>query len=213
MPKSRFSCYYIGMQLSKYFTLEELTTTSHAVDNTPDVMAEDSLRRLAVLLDMIYDQIGPFRITSGYRSPALNEEIGGATNSYHMRGLAADILPYNDTPYNFFLKIVQSPLLSSIGELINEADEKGVVHVSLPTAEKQSVVMYLQGGSYLRYSPSDIAAMKSGEDPSQSDSSVDTENVYGTEDQLNTSTMIMVGAAAVIVTLVVLSTMQSRRIA
>ena len=30
-------------------------------------------------------------ITSGYRTPTHNKEVGGAKYSYHMRGMAADI--------------------------------------------------------------------------------------------------------------------------
>lgn len=33
----------------------------------------------------------PIYINSGYRTPSYNKKIGGATNSYHMKGQAADI--------------------------------------------------------------------------------------------------------------------------
>lgn len=33
----------------------------------------------------------PFNLNSGYRNPTTNASIGGATNSYHMRGKATDI--------------------------------------------------------------------------------------------------------------------------
>lgn len=33
----------------------------------------------------------PFRVTSGYRTPEHNEEVGGVPNSAHVRGYAADI--------------------------------------------------------------------------------------------------------------------------
>lgn len=46
----------------------------------------------AAVLDPLREALGrPVRITSGYRSAALNDAIGGARNSQHMRGEAADI--------------------------------------------------------------------------------------------------------------------------
>lgn len=44
------------------------------------------------LLDMARERAGtPFKITSGYRCERHNREVGGAPNSAHLRGLAADI--------------------------------------------------------------------------------------------------------------------------
>ena len=40
----------------------------------------------------------PLTIISGYRSPAYNTSIGGAKNSYHMRGQACDISTGNVNP-------------------------------------------------------------------------------------------------------------------
>jgi len=37
--------------------------------------------------------IQPFIITSAYRTPEWNEKVGGARQSYHMRGLAVDLQP------------------------------------------------------------------------------------------------------------------------
>jgi uncharacterized protein YcbK (DUF882 family) len=40
----------------------------------------------------------PVAILSGYRSPAYNKKIGGAKNSFHMKGMAADIVVAGVTP-------------------------------------------------------------------------------------------------------------------
>ena len=37
----------------------------------------------------------PVIINSGYRTPAWNTKVGGAKNSYHMKGMAADIVVKN----------------------------------------------------------------------------------------------------------------------
>ena len=44
------------------------------------------------LLDEIREEYGKMVITSGYRTETWNLKVGGARNSAHTRGLAADIL-------------------------------------------------------------------------------------------------------------------------
>lgn len=84
-------------QLSKNFSLPELTYSSTAVnkgiDNTPTPEVIASLQILVNnVLQPIREQIGkPIKISSGYRSPAVNASVGGSTNSDHCRGQAADI--------------------------------------------------------------------------------------------------------------------------
>lgn len=44
------------------------------------------------MLEALRQELGvPFVITSGYRCPAHNRLVGGAANSYHVQGMAADI--------------------------------------------------------------------------------------------------------------------------
>ena len=205
------------MQLSKYFTLENLTTTSRKVNNTPDTFAEGNLRKLALVLDMLYDQIGPIRVTSGYRSPALNAELSAdhpvSNTSLHMRGMAADIYPLNDSAENYFRKIAQSPLKNLLGEIINEADEQGVVHVSLPYEGGTGVLKYLKYGSYYRYTPDEVQALIRGYDFKPSDSDFDSYGEAKDGSTLSMTAIMAVLGAAFLVTFVVLQTAQSRKIA
>jgi uncharacterized protein YcbK (DUF882 family) len=89
------------IQLSANFTLEELTRSQVALrtgtDNDPtkdpDVMA--NLKRLcADVLEPARRFLGvPLHVDSGYRSPLVNDWVGGAKDSAHMYGRAADVIP------------------------------------------------------------------------------------------------------------------------
>ena len=76
------------MRISKNFTLHELTRSNSAlrlgIDNSP---TKDGVHKLTILansiLQPIRNALGPIRITSAYRSPALNTAIGGSSNSQH----------------------------------------------------------------------------------------------------------------------------------
>lgn len=86
------------MNLSPHFTLEELTASGTAarlrLDNTPPAGVIANLRRLAYELEKIRAMTGkPLRIASGYRGPQVNAAVGGAKNSYHLQGCAADFDP------------------------------------------------------------------------------------------------------------------------
>lgn len=48
----------------------------------------------------------PLLITSAYRSPAHNRAVGGAPNSYHMKGMAFDVRQDNQDP-DYFQKIAK----------------------------------------------------------------------------------------------------------
>jgi hypothetical protein len=84
------------MELSKSFTLNELTKSQEAtrlgIDNTP---SEEHTKNLKILCENILQPIRdfygmPVSISSGYRSVALCEAIGSSAKSQHTKGQAAD---------------------------------------------------------------------------------------------------------------------------
>jgi zinc D-Ala-D-Ala carboxypeptidase len=85
------------MRLSQHFTLEEMTKSQTAsrkgIDNTAPPEVVENLKALCEnVLEKIRIHFGkPLSINSGYRGPKLNKAIGGAKNSQHMTGQAADI--------------------------------------------------------------------------------------------------------------------------
>jgi len=77
----------------RFFTWAELTRTSTGLPNEPDAGHRTNLTVLVqVVLDPLREHLGkPVRVTSGYRSPAVNTRIGGSKTSAHMTGEAVDI--------------------------------------------------------------------------------------------------------------------------
>ena len=86
--------------MSKYFSLSELTRSTTAlkegIPNDPNEAQIKDLYRLMDYLDKVREAFGKaIIVTSGFRSPKLNKHIGGAPDSQHMKGQAADIRPHD----------------------------------------------------------------------------------------------------------------------
>ena len=85
------------MNLSENLTLSEVIRSESAkryqITNMPTEEHLENLKQLAKnIFQPIRDHFNvPIRISSGYRSAALNKKIGGAANSQHSTGQAIDI--------------------------------------------------------------------------------------------------------------------------
>jgi hypothetical protein len=85
------------MKLTDHFTLSEMTKSQlgerKGIDNIPGEKEIQNLKALCEnVLEYIRIRFGkPITVNSGYRGPALNKAIGGAKNSQHLTGQAADI--------------------------------------------------------------------------------------------------------------------------
>jgi zinc D-Ala-D-Ala carboxypeptidase len=84
------------MNLSEHFTLAEMvfspTAIKKGIDNTPNAQ---TIKNLQALCENVLEPLrayigGPIKISSGYRSEALNSLIGGAKSSQHKIGQAVD---------------------------------------------------------------------------------------------------------------------------
>lgn len=128
-------------QLTEHFSLEELTQSSTAerlsIDNTPPLEVVACLTRCAMGLERVRALLNqPMHIDSGYRSPALNQAIGGAAKSAHMSGFAADFkCPNFGTPKEVAEAIARSDL--QFDQLICEGTW---VHIAFDPAMRGQVL-------------------------------------------------------------------------
>ncbi len=121
------------MNLSMHFTLEEMIRSATAkrmnIPNTPNSQQIENLRMLCNnVLEPIRSTVGlPLHIDDGYRCPALNEAVGGVSDSQHMEGKAADFVAIGGTtPEEIFDMICRSSL--EYDQAILEFDEW--IHIS-----------------------------------------------------------------------------------
>ena len=87
----------MSTKVTMHFTIEELyasaTAKAKGIDNKPGVQQMINLVYLTayVLEPLRVAMKEPIKISSGYRSQALNRAVGGVSNSQHMTGQAADL--------------------------------------------------------------------------------------------------------------------------
>lgn len=131
-------------QFTKNFSYDELIASATAkrlgLDNTPNEQEKEKLRKLAEdVLQPIRDAWrSPIVVNSGYRAEAVNKAVGGAKNSQHRLGEAADITiggkERNKKLFNFIVKLINQKKIS-VGQLIDEYNYSWC-HISLPRKDK-----------------------------------------------------------------------------
>lgn len=125
------------MNLTKHFTLEELTHSdyadAHGIKNYPGQQAQQNLMMLCVLiLEPLRIAIGqPIRINSAYRCKQVNMGVGGVSSSHHLLGLAADIHFDNETQLNAMIKVLHNNRHLDLA-LIERSKSSRWLHVQLP---------------------------------------------------------------------------------
>lgn len=119
--------------------MKELIKSSTAdklgIDNTPTPEASVALSNLVTyVLDPLREMYGkPITINSGYRCPKLNAAVGGAKNSQHMRGEAADITAGSKEENKKLFELIRDNL--PFDQLIDESNYSWV-HVSYVSSSK-----------------------------------------------------------------------------
>ena len=123
--------------VTMHFTIEELcasdTAKKKGIANKPNTQQMINLVYLAAyVLEPLRVAMGePIKIGSGFRSQALNKEVGGVWNSQHLKGQAVDLCIDGDLKKGKkWFNYIKDHL--PFDQLIWEHNEKGTywVHVS-----------------------------------------------------------------------------------
>ena len=129
--------------MTEHFSLDELTAsqeaTRHGINNKPSEKVVENLRMLAALLEQVRTLLGggAIRISSGYRSLALNRHIGSSHTSAHIFGYAADFTcPSFGTPITVAKKIAESNL--KFDQLICEGN--AWIHISCDPQNRRQLL-------------------------------------------------------------------------
>jgi len=133
-------------QLTRHFTLEELTASQEAarrgIDNTPNAGALANLQRLAETMEHVRHLLDnkPITVTSAYRSPGVNKAVGGAAGSAHLSGAAIDfICPGFGTPLEICRWLEPQMARLAIDQLIHEFGTW--VHLGLAVPRLQALTI------------------------------------------------------------------------
>ncbi len=134
------------MRVSKNFLLSELIRSSTAkrldIDNEPTKKHLRNLQRTVdLLLQPLRDAVGPIRVSSGYRSKALNRAIGGSNKSQHCKAEALDLQYWEDGIMNN--KVIYDWIIKSdieFDQMINEFDFSWI-HISLAKKKNRKQVL------------------------------------------------------------------------
>tara|TARA_R100001198_G_C5144171_1_gene156631 strand:+ start:73 stop:528 length:456 start_codon:yes stop_codon:yes gene_type:complete len=151
------------MKFSKNFSLAEIEHSNTAkrlgISNEMSEEHIENMQRLITdLIQPMRDAIGPIRVTSGYRSKALNSAIGGSNRSQHSKGQALDLQFWSEGKMNN--KVIYDWILNSgldFDQIINEFDFAWI-HISLKDKDnrKQNLEAYKNEKGKTKYRYADI---------------------------------------------------------
>lgn len=156
----------------KYFTMDEFirseTAGQQGIDNTPSEYQKNNVIEMVDnLLDPLREawavecnkyKLGTaaIRVTSGIRSKALNEAVGGSKTSAHYLGYAADLMPCNGKLGHFKRFCIEWLVDKDFDQMISEdEDSTGTpkwIHIGYKNSAGQfrRQYMYMINGKYYK---------------------------------------------------------------
>jgi len=143
------------MNLSKYFTWEEVTRSPTAdrlgIDNSFPLVLDTNIKHTAAKMDALRVILGtPVIVDSWYRCPALNSALKSKPTSEHLLGQAVDFIsPDFGTPLEICQYLLHYEDNLNWNQLIYEHTW---VHISFPSMDsvlgKREVLTLMPDGSY-----------------------------------------------------------------
>lgn len=133
--------------MGRFFSIGELCRSNVAdlkgIPNHPNTYQKMNMEKLIRnVLDPLRFKFGkPIYVNSGFRCATLNELIGGARNSQHMDGKAADITSGNKKDNKVIFELAQSMGLD-FDQLINE-NQFSWIHISYNEDNNRNQVLSL----------------------------------------------------------------------
>jgi zinc D-Ala-D-Ala carboxypeptidase len=125
-----------NLKLTPDFALKEFISVLDPKGWEFDIRVLNNLYKLANRLQVVRDTIGkPIQITSGYRSASHNLKVGGEPNSYHTKGMAADIVIRGMSPTQ-----IEKALFNWTGGLGIYTNVADFVHVDIRMSPKGEAI-------------------------------------------------------------------------
>ena len=106
------------MQITQHFKFSEFVNSEVAdkegIRNVPDFIQYKNILELAQNMERIRGLFSGegIKITSGYRSVALNKRVGGVAGSHHCEGYAADFILIGETTVAEAFEIIKSTIFN-----------------------------------------------------------------------------------------------------
>jgi putative chitinase len=149
----------------KYFTMDEFIRSEKAdelgIDNTPtEYQKNNVIEMVDNLLDPLREawavecnkyKLGTaaIRVSSGIRSHALNEAVGGSKTSAHYHGYAADLVPCNGNLRHFKKFCINWLLDKDFDQMISENEDKNNIPEWIHIGYKNGVGKQRQQFKYM----------------------------------------------------------------
>lgn len=124
------------MRLTKHFPLTDATRSATAerlgINNSPADGIMDNLKVSALGMEMVRRLLGnnPITPSSWYRSPMLNEEVGGKPTSHHLSGLAVDFNVWQFGSVDKQFEAIKNSAIPYDQLIIEKVGGKEWIHIS-----------------------------------------------------------------------------------